>query len=158
MSRGDRGSVAVTVAVLLPLLLTTVSGVVQLGAVRILAARLASAADLATLAATDDQDDPQLIASGRLRLTQDAATVARKYFALNLSAIGAHLATTPEDAAAQADVAVFDVVPALDPLTGWRYDRPTVRLVAAVPVRTVSFGLLLPAVTTVTVRSASSSR
>jgi hypothetical protein len=158
MMRGDRGSVAVTVAVLLPLLLTTVSGVIQLGAVRILAARVASAADLATLAATDDQDDLQLIGAGRLQLTLDAAAVARKYFALNLSSIGAHLATTPDEAAGQADVAVFNVVPAVDPLTGWRYERPTVRLVAAVPVRTVSFGLLLPAVTTVTVRSASSPR
>src|SRR3954453_17724970 len=99
MMRGDRGAVAVTVAVLLPLLLTTVSGVIQLGALRILAARVSSAADLATLAATDDQDDLQLIAAGRMRLSPDAVVVARRYFALNLSGMGAHLATTPEDAA-----------------------------------------------------------
>src|SRR3954471_17167946 len=100
MRGSDRGSVAVTVAVLLPLLLTTVTGVIQLGAVRILAARVASAADLATLAATDDQDDLQLIGSGRLQLSPDAVAVARKYFAMNLFSIGAHLATTPDDAAA----------------------------------------------------------
>ena len=158
MMRADRGSVAVTVAILLPLLLTTVSGVVQLGVVRILAARIASAADLATLAASADQDGAHLISTGALRLSVDAGVVARQYFALNLDSLAMHLTTTPEDAAAQADVAVFNVVPATDPLTGWRYERPTVRIAAAVPVRTVSFGLLLPAVTTVNVRAASSPR
>lgn len=158
MIREERGSVAVTVAVLLPLLLSTVSGVVELGVARILAARVAGAADLATLAASADQDGASLISAGVLRLSDDASAVARKYFALNLDPIAPHLATTPQDAAAQADVAVFNVVPATDPLTGWRYERPTVRLSASVPVRTVAFGLLLPAVTTVNVRAASSPR
>lgn len=158
MMREERGSVAVTVAVLLPLLLSTVSGVVQLGATRILAARVASAADLATLAAAADQDGASLVSAGLLRLSADASAVARKYFALNLDTIAPHLATTPQDAAAQADVVVFNVVPATDPLTGWRYERPTVRLSASVAVRTLAFGVLLPGVTTVNVRAASSPR
>src|SRR6185503_11810611 len=143
------GMAALTVVLMLPLLLTTVAGVVQLGAVRVIAARVSSAADLATLAATDDQDAATLIASGELRLAADAASVARRYFALNLASVEAHLAVTPDDAAARADVAVFTSVPAIDPLTGWRFERPTVRIAATVPVRTPLFGALLQPITVV---------
>jgi hypothetical protein len=158
MIRDERASVAITVAVMIPLLLTVVGGVLELGTMRVIAARVASAADLATLAATDDQDEAHLIATGALRLAPDAAATARSYFAANLEAIAGQLATTPRDAAAQADVVVFDVVPATDPLTGWRYERPTVRLAATVPVRTFAFGPLLPTVLGVAVRTASSPR
>lgn len=158
MIRGENASVALTVAVLLPLLLTIVGGVIQLGAVRVISARVASAADLATLAATDDQDEAHLIRTGALRLPVDAASTARSYFAANLETIASQLASPPLDIAAQADVAVFDVIPATDPLTGWRYERPTVRLAATVPVRTFTFGVLLPAVIEVAVRTASSPR
>src|SRR5437868_5357943 len=108
MIRDERGSAAVTVVVLLPLLMTTVAGVIQLGATRVIAARVASAADLATLAATDDQDAAQLVNTGLLRLSPDAATVARAYFARNLEPLSSQLAITPESAAAEADVAVFE--------------------------------------------------
>jgi Flp pilus assembly protein TadG len=158
MIRDDRGMAAITVVLLLPLLLTTVAGVVQLGAVRVVASRVWSAADLATLAATDDQDAAALIASGELRLPADAASVARRYFALNLASVEAHLAVTPDDAAAKADVAVFTVLPVTDPLTGWRFDRPTVRIAASVPVRTPLFGAVLQPITVVNVRSASAAR
>jgi hypothetical protein len=158
MNRDERGSVAVTIALLLPLLLTTVTGVLQLGARRVIAARAASAADLATLAAADDQDESELIRVGSLRLTADAAAVARSYFALNLDQIAPHLAITPSEAAARADVVVFRAVPVTDPVTGWRYERPTVRIAASLPVRTVGFGVLLPAITAVTVRAASAPR
>lgn len=156
--RDERGTAAITVALMLPLLLTTVAGVVQLGAVRVIAARISSAADLATLAATDDQEGSALIASGELRLTADAASVARRYFALNLTGVESHLAVTPDAAAAQADVALFAALPAIDPLTGWRFDRPTVRIAASVPVRTPLFGALLQPITLVNVRSASAPR
>jgi hypothetical protein len=85
--------------------------------------------------------------------------VARRFFALNLATLADVLATTPDAAAADADVAAFPNVPALDPLTGWRYERPTVRIAAAVPVRTPAFGtLLLPRTTVVNVRAASAAR
>lgn len=155
----EGGSAAILVVVLLPLLLTMLVGVMQVGALRVLAARVASAADLATLAAVDDQDETALLRSGVLRLAPDADDVARRFFALNLERIAAHLAVTPAAAARAADVRVFRSAPAVDPLTGWRYDRPTVRLAAAVPVRTPLFEmLLLPAVTVVNVRAASASR
>ena len=158
MRRDERGSAAIFVVVLLPLLLTIVVGVVQLGAIRVLAARIASAADLATLAATDDQDGGELARTGALRLAPDAVAVARTYFALNLRQIAAHLAITPEDAAAQADVAIFSTVPAVDPLTGWHYDHPTVRIAASVPVRTPAFGVIFSPTTVVSVRAASAPR
>lgn len=158
MRRDDAGSAALLVVILLPLLLTIVGGVVQLGAIRLLAARVASAADLATLAAVDDQDADELRRTGVLRLAPDAEAVARAYFALNLRQIAPHLAVTPEEAAARADVASFRSVPAVDPLTGWRYDQPTVRLAASVPVRTPAFGLFLSPTTLVNVRAASAPR
>jgi hypothetical protein len=157
--RRDGGSAAVMVIVMLPFLLAVVTSVVQLGAVRVLASRIGSAADLATLAATDDQDESELVRTGALHLAPDAVAVARQFFALNLAQIAGHLDTTPEAAAAEADVAAFPTAPAFDPLTGWRYDRPTVRIAAAVPVRTPAFGmLLLPRTTFVNVRAASSPR
>jgi Flp pilus assembly protein TadG len=158
MRRDERGSAAILVVILLPLLLTIVMGVVQLGSIRVLAARVASAADLATLAATDDQDAGELARTGALRLAPDAEAVARAYFALNLRQIAAHLAISPEEAAAQADVATFSVVPAIDPVTGWRYDHPTVRIAASVPVRTLALGVLLMPTTLVSVRAASAPR
>jgi len=147
------------VIVMLPFLLAVTTSVVQLGAIRVLASRIASAADLAALAAVDDQDESELVRTGALHLAPDAVAVARQFFALNLAQIAAHLDTTPEAAAAEADVVAFPTVPTIDPLTGWRYDRPTVRIAAAVPVRTPAFGMiLLPRTTLVNVRAASSAR
>ena len=158
MMREERGSAAITTVVFLPLLLTVVAGVVQLGAIRVVAARVASAADLATLAAADDQDGVELARTGAFRLAPDAEAVARSYFSLNLSQIASLLAVTPGEAAAQADVVAFASAPATDPLTGWRYDRPTVRLAASVPVRTPLFGSLFAPTTLVHVRAASAAR
>ena len=155
----DRGSAAVMAVVMLPLLIAIVSGVVQLGAVRVLAARITSAADLATIAAVDDQDESELIRSGSLHLAPDAEAVARAYFALNLAPVASFLDLPPEEIAARAQVAAFSSAPAIDPLTGVRYERPTVRVLAAVPVRTPVFGSLLLAPTfIVNVRAASSPR
>jgi hypothetical protein len=157
--RGDGGSAAVTVIVLLPLLLAVTTGVLQLGALRVLASRVASAADLAALAAVDDQDEAELVRSGVLRLAPDATAVARRFFALNLATLADQLDTTPDAAAAAADVAAFPNTPAIDPLTGWRYERPTIRIAAAVAVRTPAFGtLMLPRTTVVNVRAASAAR
>lgn len=158
MMRDEGGSAAITTVVLLPLLLTVVAGVVQLGAIRVVAARVSSAADLATLAAADDQDAGELVRTGVLRLAPDAEAVARSYFALNLAPLAPLLAVTPSEAAAQADVVAFASTPVTDPLTGWRYDRPTVRLAASVPVRTPAFGALFAPTTLVTVRAASAAR
>ncbi len=159
MIHEDGGSAAVTSLVMLPLLLIVLVGVLELGALRAVAHRATAAADLATIVAVGDQDQTELARTGKLRLAPDAADTAREYFARNLSATALALAATADEIAAAADIASFPTAPSFDPRTGARYDRPTVRLIASVPVRTPGFAaLLLPGVTTLTIRSASSPR
>jgi Flp pilus assembly protein TadG len=145
--------------VLAPLLLVALAGVLQLGVLRIAAARIQAAADLATLVAVNDQDDAELARSGMLRLSADAADVAREYFARQLELSFSLLDRSANEIAAAADVAAYPSAPALDARTGARYDRPTVRIAADVPVRTPVFGaLVLRPVTTLRVTAVSSPR
>ncbi len=120
---------AITTIVLLPVLTVVLTTVLQLGSLRVVAARLASAADLAALVAVNDQDDTELARSGRLVPAADAVDVARAVFAENLEPMAALLAATPEEIASAARVRV-DVTPA------------TVHISAIVPVRTPLFGAL----------------
>ena len=159
MTHDDGGTAALTTLLVLPLLLVVFVGVLELGVLRAVAFRVAAAADLATIVAVGDQDHVELARSGTLRLPPDAAETAREYFARNLSVTSTALAASVSEIAASADIASFPTAPSLDPRTGARYDRPTVRLIASVPVRTPAFAILLmPPVTTLTIRSASSPR
>ena len=133
---------AITTIALLPLLLVVLAGVLQLGALRVSAARVRSAADLAVLVAVNDQDDAELASTGRLRLASDAATVAREYFARELEMSTSLLASPAEEVAAAADVAAYPIAPAVDARTGARYESPAVRILADVPLRTPIFGAL----------------
>ena len=142
-TRDDRGSAMVLTLVLAPLLLVALAGVLQLGALRVAAARVRAAADLATLIAVNDQDDAELARSGALRLSADAAQVAREYFARELELSSSLLDRGADEIAAAADVAAYPSAPAYDERTGARYDRPTVRIAADVPVRTPVFGALI---------------
>ena len=159
MMRDDGGTAAFTTLVMLPMLLIVLVGVLELGAMRAVAYRAGAAADLATIVAAGDQDPVELARTGKLRLPADAAETAREYFARNLAFTAPALAITADQVAAAADVVSFPTAPSIDHRTGARYERPTVRLIASVPVRTPGFAILLmPAVTTVTIRSASSPR
>lgn len=159
MIRDDRGSLALITLLLLPLLLVVTVGVLELGAVRLVAERARIAADLATLVAVNDQDPDELMRTGTLRPASDADAVARLHLALNLAPLAGSLAVTADDVAAAADVAVFTAPGAVDPRTGRRYDGPTVRLAADLPIRTPAFGALLARpVTVVALFSASSAR
>jgi Flp pilus assembly protein TadG len=159
MSHDDGGTAALTTIVMLPLLLVVLVGSLELGALRAVAYRVGAAADLATIVAVGDQDAFELAQSGKLRLAADAADVARDYFARNLSATAPALGAGVGSIAASADIASFPTAPSFDPRTGARYDRPTVRLIASIPIRTPGFAaLLMPAVTSVTVHSVSSPR
>jgi hypothetical protein len=145
--------------VLAPLLLIALAGVLQLGALRVVAARVRAAADLATLVAVNDQDDAELARSGALRLSADAVDVAREYFARQLELSSSLLDSTADQIAAAADISAYPSAPAYDTRTGARYDRPTVRIAAHVPVRTPVFGaLVLRPVTVIDVLSVSSPR
>ncbi len=159
MTRQEGGTAAVTTIVMLPLLLVVFAGSLELGALRLTAYRAAAAADLATLVAVSDQDQSELVRTGELRLEATSVETARAYFARNLAAAQLALALSADEVAARADIASFATAPAVDPRTGSRYDRPTVRLIAAVPVRTPGLAVfLMPSITTLTVRSASSPR
>jgi Flp pilus assembly protein TadG len=157
--RDDRGSVMVLTLIVAPILLVALAGVLQLGALRVAAARVRAAADLATLVAVNDQDDAELARSGALRLSADAVDVAREYFARELELSSPLLDRAADEIAAAADVAAYPSAPAYDTRTGARYDRPTVRIAADVPVRTPVFGaLILRPVTTLHVLAMSSPR
>jgi Flp pilus assembly protein TadG len=159
MLRDDRGSVAVTTVLILPLLLVVLAGVMQLGALRVSAARVRAAADLATLVAVNDQDERELARTGMLRLAPDAAEVARAYLARNLELSAPLLARSSDEIAASADIVAYATAPAIDARTGSRYERPTVRIAASVPIRTPIFGgLIFSPVTSVDVLAASSPR
>jgi len=159
MTHDDGGTAAVTTLLMLPLLLVVLVGALELGVLRAVAYRAGAAADLATTVAVSDQDQAELARTGTLRLATDAGETARDYFARNLFAASSALAVSATEIAASADIASFPAAPSVDPRTGARYDRPTVRLIASVPVRTPGFAvLLMPAITTITIRSASSPR
>jgi len=120
---------AITTIVALPLLIVVLMTTLELGSVRVIAARVRSAADLAVLVAVNDQDDGELQRTGTLVAAADAADVARAVFAANLDPIAPLLAATPNAIAADAAIGV-------DP-------RPaTVHLRVTVPVRTPLFGAL----------------
>ena len=120
---------AITTIAALPLLIVVLMTTLELGSLRVVAARARSAADLAVLVAVNDQDDAELQRSGTLVPAADAAAVARAVFAANLDPIASLLAESPAGIAADAAIQV-DVTPA------------TVHLRVTVPVRTPLFGAL----------------
>lgn len=137
---------ALLTIVLLPVMLVVLATTLELGALRIVAARAHSAADLAALVAVNDQDDAELAETGRLRPSSDAADVARAVFADNLRSIEGSLAAAPAAIAAGAAVSI-ELVPA------------TVRISTTVPVRTPVFGaLFFHPVTDVAIRTAGGAR
>lgn len=155
----ERGVLALVTVLLLPLLLVVLAGVLELGAVRVVAERARIAADLATVTAVNDQDEGELARTGALRPAADADRVARDSFALNVAPLRGSLASSPEAIAAAADVAVFAGRGEVDPRTGRTYAGPTVRLAADLPVRTPVFAVLLARpITVVHLLSASSAR
>ncbi|MBI2325537.1 MAG: hypothetical protein HYU87_11340 [Chloroflexi bacterium] len=155
----ESGAIALLTVLLLPLILVVLLGVLELGAVRIVAERGRIAADLATVTAVNDQDEGELARTGSLRPSADADRVARHHFALNLVPLSRSLAATPEAIAAAADVAVYGQSGAIDERTGRTYSGPTVRLAAELPVSTPFFAALLARpITVIQLLSASSAR
>ena len=157
--RDQAGSLALVTILLLPLLVLMTVGVLELGMARMVAERARVAADLAAVVAVNDQDPGELARTGSLRLSADAATVARAHLALNLEPLAGSLAQAPDAVAASADVAVFPSAGGVDPRSGARYEGPTVRIAFELPVRTPAFGVLLARpVTAVRILAASSAR
>ena len=131
---------------MLPVLLIVLATTLELGALRVVAARAHAAADIAALVAVNDQDDTELVRSGRLRLASDAVDVARAVFADNLRAIEGTLADSPAAIAANAAVTAEST-------------PPTVRIAATIPVRTPVFGVLFfHPITDVVIKTAGGAR
>lgn len=153
------GSLALVTILMLPLLVVMTVGVLELGMARLVAERARMAADLATVVAVNDQDPSELARTGALRLSEDAAAVARQHLALNLGPLSGSLAESPERIASAAEVEVHPAPGGIDSRTGESYAGPTVRISFELPVRTPAFGLLLARpVTGVQILSASSAR
>lgn len=131
--RAEGGSASLLSILLLPLVVLVLAAVIDLSLLRLGAARARAAADLAAIVAVNDQDDA-VLGGGTLRLAGDAEAVARQYLALNLAGIAPLLADAAASIASAADVAAFPAG-GVDPRDGALYDRPTVRIHAAVPLR-----------------------
>lgn len=144
--KDDAGSASLLTVLLLPVLTLVLAGAIDLGALRLAAARARAAADLAALVAVNDQTEPQ--PGGAMRLAPDAELVAREYLALNLGGIAPLLAEAPRAIADAAEVVAFPAG-GVDPRDGSRYDRPTVRVDAAVPLRSGSLASILGRTTTI---------
>lgn len=142
----DKGSASLLTILLLPVMALVVAGAIDLGSLRLAAARARSAADLAAVVAVNDQTEPRPGAA--MRLAPDAELVARDYLALNLEGIAPLLAEHPRAIAEAAEIAAFPAG-GVDPRDGSRYDRPTVRVDAAVPLRSGSLSALVGPTTTI---------
>lgn len=142
--KSDAGSASLLTILLLPVIVLVLAYVLDLGLLRLAAARVRAAADLAAIVAVNDQTEP---APGRhMSLAADAEDVAREYLALNLAGAAPLLAADVRSIANDADVVAF-ATGGTDPRDGSRYDRPTVRIDAVVPLRSRSLRSLLGPVT-----------
>lgn len=134
MSR-DEGSASLLVVLLLPVVALVLASVVDLGLLRLASGRARAAADLAAVVAVNDQVEPA--PGAPLRLATGVEAVARDHFALQLSGIAPLLSEDARAIASAAEIAAFPAG-AVDPRDGTRYDRPAVRIAAAVPLRSGS--------------------
>ncbi len=154
--RDDQGNATLVAVVLLPLLVLVLGAVVDLGMLRRGAAAARAAADLASLVAVNDQDEAALAGHGGLRLAADAESVAREYLGRNLAPLPG-LGSTAWDIAAVADVAAFPDG-GVDLRDGRTYERPTVRVIADVPLRTGLLRALLGPTAVVRAHAAAAAR
>lgn len=119
---------------LMPILILVFALAVDLGTLQMDKLRLRYALDLATVAAATEVDTAVYARTGRLQLDATGATAtAREYLVRNLS--GLPDSPNPGAIALAADIAVVNRVPAPDPYTGMRLDRPAVCARIRVPHR-----------------------
>jgi Flp pilus assembly protein TadG len=129
-----RGQSVLYSALLMPMLILVFALAVDIGSLQMQKLRLRYAVDLATVTAATDVDTGYYSRTGRLQLdASTAAATAREYLLRNLRG----LTDTPNPAAIAdaADITVVNRVPALDPYTGMRLDRPAVCARIRVPHR-----------------------
>jgi len=118
----------------MPILILVFALAADLGSLQMQKLRLRYAVDMATVAAATDVDAGVYGLTGRLQLDAHAATAtAREYLLRNLSRIPD--VPNPWALTAAAEITVVNRVPAQDPYTGARLDRPAVCARIRVPHR-----------------------
>lgn len=135
--REERGIAILYTTLLIPTFLVLLAFVVELGSLRMMRARLLSAADLAATSAVTEQDRDALAATGRYEVAAAAADVARALLAQELRPLAPLLAPghSADEVASGADVVVLRAG-AYDLASARRYEAPTVRIAFTAPVRT----------------------
>jgi hypothetical protein len=134
MKRRAGQSVLYTV-LLLPTLLLVLSLAVEVGSVQMQQLRIRWALDLASVSAAGVVDAGYYARTGLLRLDATRAeAVGRQFLYRNLQELGAAVGGDPGAAAiaASARLVVVNEVPARDPFTGRRLDRPAICIQATV--------------------------
>jgi uncharacterized membrane protein len=123
---------------LMPMLLTVVALVADVGSLQVEAVRLRWANDMALVDAVTEVDNAHYAATGDVQLDAAAQRVYRSYLVLNLAPLRGVMAegATAESVAENAEVTVINGVPATNPYNGHRLDRPAVCARLRVPIQT----------------------
>jgi Flp pilus assembly protein TadG len=120
-----RGQSVLYSVLLMPVLMLVLALAVDIGSLQMQKLRLRYAVDLATVTAATEVDAGAYTNTGRLQLdAARAAATTRDYLERNLRGL-ANIAD-PAAVASAAEVTVVNRLPALDPYTGMRLDRPAV--------------------------------
>jgi uncharacterized membrane protein len=138
-----RGQSTLYAILLMPVLLTVLAVVADVGSLQVQRVRLSWAQDMALVDAVTEVDPAFYATTGKLRLDAGAEAVYRSYLSMNLLPLRGMMANglTPDAAAAQADVAIVNATPAVNPFSGHRLDRPAICARVRVRFRTGLLGL-----------------
>ncbi|MCY3783052.1 MAG: hypothetical protein OXG79_04625 [Chloroflexi bacterium] len=132
----ESGGVSGMTLALLSLTLLVAALVVDIGAIRVQRLRFVDALEQAAVVAAGHIDAGHLAATGKVRLADTAAGVAREYLRLNLQPLDRQIAgTTATAVAGAAEIAVTNPG-GIDPIRNRTAAAPTVSIRAEVPVRT----------------------
>ncbi len=135
----SRGQSVLYAVLLMPTLILVFAVAVDMTSLQMQKLRLRYAVDLATVTAATAVDERSYSQTGRLRLDPALATFTTREFLLrNLTGMPGIAA--PTRVAAAADVTVVNQIPAADPYTGARLDRPAVCARIHVPYRFLLLG------------------
>ena len=132
----ESGGVSGMTLALLSLTLLVAALVIDIGAIRVQRLRFVDALEQAAVVAAGHIDAGHLAATGKVRLADTAAAVAREYLRRNLQPLDRQIAgSTAAAVAGAAEIAVTNPG-GIDPIRNRTAAAPTVSIRAEVPVRT----------------------
>ena len=132
----ESGGVSGMTLAMLSLTLLVSALVIDIGAIRVQRLRFVDALEQAAVVAAGHIDAGHLAATGKVRLADTAAGVAREYLRLNLQPLDRQIAgSTATAVAGAAEVAVTNPG-GIDPIRNRTAAAPTVSIRAEIPVRT----------------------